>query len=1292
MTTLGGGGNLPRNVIGNVSPHFCSISAAILFGLCGGMEVELVTDETSEDENYGLDENSEDYLNFEGERCGICTDVVIDRGVLDCCQHWFCFACIDNWATITSLCPLCQNEFQLITCVPVYDTVGGNKTDDDTNPRDDEWFIEGKNNTLSFPSYYIDENAVVCLDGDGCKIRSGSVAIQEDSDIDTSIACDSCDKWYHAFCVGFDPEGSCDGSWLCPRCTIDKGPQNPDRVSVLRKNHQNGLEISGSDCQPEASFSGRVSVSVADDGETAILISLLEGNQESQESSKSVFECSKDMENTLFPASTSDVLKSEALPDNRNSLGPNICQQELELSLSQDNCYSSSHSVSPGQLKISTDDAVKQRPTHINNKGVDSGLDLDLGLSMCSDMSVHMKENDTAEDHVPRSVEQNNRSEDLLQGENVVHNEIKLFSVKSTPDKKETASGVTGVKRKHRDSRNADGEEGEANIESKLSKKKIKAESNSQLNSLTDQEAVSALDDSSSISRRSSSKESTSKCKSGKENGSSDIMDIVQGTDRRSLKQHGHKSYTDRESAAGLRLKKIMRRAGDDKDSSALVQELRKKIREAVRNKTSQELERNLFDPKLLDAFRAALAGSGAENRKPTLDVKAKRSLLQKGKVRESLTKKIYGMGGKRRRAWTRECEVEFWKHRCVKASKPEKIQTLKSVLDLLRDNSDYTKKKMPANEEVDKGSILSRLYLADTSVFPRKNDIKTVAAQKAATTPEQKIESGLPGKASIPLPIDQSEKTQKDNSLLQVSVPPLDGKEMKKSVKGMKSGSASGDAHQKRYPKGAPTPASGGMKIASEKDMASKSDMIKGDKRKWALELVARKTAASSKNTPGKEEDNAILKGNYTLLAQLPKDMRPVLATSRHNKIPISVRQTQLYRLTEHFLKKANVSVASRTAETELAVADAVNIEKQVADRSNSKLVYLNLCSQELLRRSDDMNSDRAKEPHPSTSESLSDTPLEETSNSSLDLGVDEALRKAGLMSDSPPNSPNHTTEDIKNEVGSPGKSDEEGPDNVIEVDPQPDLDIYGDFEYNLEDDDFIGAGALNVSKLQPEPPKIKLLFSSLKSEKPNGILELHDDVAQADPGALAGTSVPLESQNKTSTGDECLVQNSSVDNDEEAALAECEELYGPDKEPLIKKCPEIAFVTPSDQTVSNELPGETGDCRSNQTEKNSGQPSCRENEAEKAKSTKGETKQSEENSTVIKKVEAYIKEHIRPLCKSGVITVDQYRWAVGKTTEKVMKYHSKEKNANFLIKEGEKVKKLAEQYIEAAQQKAKT
>ncbi|XP_042505109.1 uncharacterized protein LOC122081834 isoform X3 [Macadamia integrifolia] len=44
----------------------------------------------------------------------------------------FCFACIDNWATITDVCPFCQEGFQLITCIPVYDTIQSSKVDDDS--------------------------------------------------------------------------------------------------------------------------------------------------------------------------------------------------------------------------------------------------------------------------------------------------------------------------------------------------------------------------------------------------------------------------------------------------------------------------------------------------------------------------------------------------------------------------------------------------------------------------------------------------------------------------------------------------------------------------------------------------------------------------------------------------------------------------------------------------------------------------------------------------------------------------------------------------------------------------------------------------------------------------------------------------------------------------------------------------------------------------------------------------------------------------------------------------------
>ncbi|XP_057810015.1 uncharacterized protein At4g10930 isoform X3 [Salvia miltiorrhiza] len=1254
------------------------------------MDVELVTDGISEDENFGFDDGSEDYLNYEGERCGICMDVVIDRGVLDCCQHWFCFACIDNWATITSLCPLCQNEFQLITCVPVHDTVGSSQTDDEADQRDEDWFVEGKTNTLSFPSYYIDENAVVCLDGDGCKIRSGSVEIGEDSDIDTSIACDSCDKWYHAFCVGFDPEGTCEGSWLCPGCTVAKGPQRSDRALVSRINFQNSMEIAGGDCLAVASFSGRVSVSVADDRETAVVISLVEGNQKYQESD---VKCSKDMDNKLLSSSTSSASNAEALPEKRNSLDPDSCQQETE------------ESFSPAKQKISADDIVERAPIHLNNKMTESGLGLDLD----------MKNNNISEDKVAGSSEANNRPEDLLPAANVVPDVIKLFSMKSMlSNEKQTTSG-TGAKRKLGNRRNAGGEI-EASLEAKVSRKKIKAERDSHPISLTDQKAASLVDDSNTTSTQRSMRDSTYKCSVGKENGAPDIMDIVQETDRRSLKE--------RETAAGLRLKKIMRRTGDNKDSLVLVQELRKKIRDAVRNKSSEELGQNRFDPKLLDAFRAALAGSGAENRKPSLDIKAKRALLQKGKVRESLTKKIYGTGGKRKRAWTRECEVEFWKHRCMKGSKPEKIQTLKSVLDLLRDETDHTK-KMPGDDQEAKGtSILSRLYLADSSVFPRKNDIKPVSALKAVSTPEHRGESGSPERASKPQPNNQSDiNQQKPSTLSKVIALSLESKDTKNHPKGMKPEAASSDAQLKRHPKGAPrTPAIGGVKIPLSKDTASKPDSVKGDKRQWALELLARKTAASGKSMQDKEEDQLILKGHYPLLAQLPKDMRPILAPSRHNKIPTSVRQAQLYRLAEHFLKKANLSKVCQSAETELAVADAVNIEKDLANRSKSKLVYQNLCSLELSRRSEDINSDRAEEiNHCSISGCPSVEASEEASNSSFDLVVNEALKNAGLVSDSPPSSPSNPTEDIDNNVGSPENNDD-GPDNVIEVDSHPDLDIYGDFEYSLEDDDFLGAGVLNTSKPESEPPKIKLLFSSLKPEKPNGILDFTDHEMQRDVEPLAGPSELHESQNKTSAGsstvddrvDGCGARKSSDEDDEELSLAECEELYGPDIEPLIGKHPETAAVMPFGPTVNNDIHGENEDDRSNGAYKSSGQPSenhtnnskaameesnlpssdaeKRENADTKEKTSKCDTKQSDNHSVVMKKVEIFIKEHIRPLCKSGVITVEQYRWAVGKTTEKVMKYHSKEKNANFLIKEGEKVKKLAQQYVEASQQKAQT
>lgn len=399
--------------------------------------------------------------------------------------------------------------------------------------------------------------------------------------------------------------------------------------------------------------------------------------------------------------------------------------------------------------------------------------------------------------------------------------------------------------------------------------KKAKTEGNGQTDP-KDQTVASTSDDQSKTSLT-VPKDGKLKCISKKEIVDIDIMDIVQGTSRKPLKK-GARSHPDgmsskqRENAAGLRVKKIMRRV-DGEDSSVLVQKLRKDIREAVRNKSTEELDKNIFDPKLLAAFRAVVAGSTTETTKSHLDLKAKQSLLQKGKIRENLTKKIYGIGGRRKRAWTRDCEIEFWKHRCSKASKPEKIQTLKSVLNLLRDDSGNAEIKH-TNEGEGTGSILSRLYLADNSVFPRKDNIKPVSSLNTSGMSEEMTENGPPANASKPsLPSHTDTVPQNNKALNQVPVPPLTAKAAPKMVPNKKPDSSS-RLHSNKCLEGSSNSTSSSTSIPSKGGSVVASDNAKTDKKKWALELLARKASGVTKNAAeGNAEDNAALKQNYPLL-----------------------------------------------------------------------------------------------------------------------------------------------------------------------------------------------------------------------------------------------------------------------------------------------------------------------------------------------------------------------------------------------------------------------------------------
>ncbi|KAK5812114.1 hypothetical protein F383_13357 [Gossypium arboreum] len=1301
------------------------------------MDVDLVASEILEEDTIPVIDQNNDLSNFDGGRCGICMDIIIDRGVLDCCQHWFCFACIDNWATITNLCPLCQSEFQLITCVPVYDTIGSNKVEDETFSREDDWSIEGKSNTLSFPSYYIDENSVICLDGDGCKVRSLSTTIEGDPDLDTSIACDSCDIWYHAFCVGFDTEGTSEDTWLCPRCVANQASQESG-VVLEKKNTQHGPEIANGEYVTETTFSGKMSVSVADTGETAIVVSMVGGNHWTEEPSEnflSILEVSNSQKIEL-PSSEGNCCDTEKASCDKSTIQPILEGEELELSLSR-NTFSTllSNSSVHGEFKTSkATETIKER-TNLDGVGNTSGKSLNesctrnqfseikssaglhLGLSIGSFLSVDDDvKSSGSKDQVNVETEHQSHMEELMP-----------LDEKTEHDNKENVGTVTGLKRKNScfrsDVLSSDGEETKCKNETEALKKKIKVE---ELVHIAPESKVdTSVSDNTPkcLTLKAVSRDGKVKSHPEKEDSITDLMSIVQGTSRRtSTKGLARRNPTDEslkgENLAGLRVKKIMR-TSEDKESSVVVQKLRKEIREAVRNKSTKEFGESLFDPKLLAAFRAAISGPKPETVKKLSPsaLKMKKSLLQKGKVRENLTKKIYAdSNGRRKRAWDRDCEVEFWKYRCMGASRPEKIETLKSVLDLLRNNEEGSE-RWPTSECQASNPILSRLYLADTSVFPRKGDIRPLSALKTTGSSEQSGENVAVGKTPLPS-LDHTGKSTEENKVSsKVGALSADLKGAKTGVLNSKGSAASSKVDSNKGSEGS-LPRN--PKVESQKVVGAKSDDVKVDKRKFALAVLARKKAAESKSgTQERQEDNAVLKGSYPLLAQLPPDMRPSPAPSRHNKLPISVRQAQLYRLTEHFLRKANLPIICRTAETELAVADAINIERDVADRSNSKVVYLNLCSQEVLHRSDDSRCIRAKEADTSSPSKISTNRQEQGSDEcSTDPMIVEALRNAGLLSDSPPTSPLHKT-GVPNEVDdSSAKIMDEEPDNIFEMDSHLEADIYGDFEYDLEDEDYIGVTAEKALKVQPDGvAKMKVVLSTVSNEpsKSNNLADAEDHEK------LGNIVVPDDSTCLPKNSNEPLIKCSTADDGtdrscavlepplpdeagEELSIAECEELYGPDKEPLVNKFTEasqkihglVDAGIPADNTaiIVNENKvidpishGSSG--RENPAE----QIRTVENVKKKDKKSNMETdKQSDGANHVSKKVEAYIKEHIRPLCKSGVITAEQYRWAVAKTTDKVMKYHINDKNANFLVKEGDKVKKLAEQYVEAAQQKDKT
>jgi len=74
-------------------------------------------------------EEEDDNDNNQDVCCGIC---YIERGIsvpaeIDCCNHYFCFVCIMEWAKHESRCPLCRQRFSNVRRLPMHDVFSSSR-------------------------------------------------------------------------------------------------------------------------------------------------------------------------------------------------------------------------------------------------------------------------------------------------------------------------------------------------------------------------------------------------------------------------------------------------------------------------------------------------------------------------------------------------------------------------------------------------------------------------------------------------------------------------------------------------------------------------------------------------------------------------------------------------------------------------------------------------------------------------------------------------------------------------------------------------------------------------------------------------------------------------------------------------------------------------------------------------------------------------------------------------------------------------------------------------------------
>lgn len=246
------------------------------------------------------------------------------------------------------------------------------------------------------------------------------------------------------------------------------------------------------------------------------------------------------------------------------------------------------------------------------------------------------------------------------------------------------------------------------------------------------------------------------------------------------------------------------------------------------------------------------------------------------GGVRESLTKKLYA-GGVARKTWDRDWDISFWKEQSarIKKAKQEATDSVEGRFGLQVKEEDAVLKSMDAESD----SLLSRLYVADTSLFPRDNDIKPLISLLADVKEEDKPKpSGMSFKLTlrhlflsivgIHLMGDDFAATSSPKSSKPQTKKSTESKP-NKSVGTSINGTVTGTLQGSKVP---PEQTSKGVVLPA----APKADPEeKKDKRQWALELLARRkgdavnSSSSAKCQGGTKKESSLLVRIKPLIAK---------------------------------------------------------------------------------------------------------------------------------------------------------------------------------------------------------------------------------------------------------------------------------------------------------------------------------------------------------------------------------------------------------------------------------------